>query len=232
MCAVDWLLVLEYTKIAASWPPIALIIATVMVGRFRSAIDGFLHRLVEGNIFGQQFKAVPPTQETASQDVATDKIAEAVATAEAPSQAALAPPQVPDELRDDPNALAAIEYVREHPAETVAEYKRTIYALNHERVFVRAYGTQLSLLEFLAAREGQPNTHEVLQPFLAEHRKRGGDKATTLKAFVDFLVGWGLVTVTTLPEAGVPNAQITGAGKDFLRYIKAQYPLDWSNRAL
>ncbi len=62
MCNVNWQLVLEDLKVLLSWPPIGLVTALSFVTRFRSAIDDFLNHLVEENIFGQVFKAVPPSQ--------------------------------------------------------------------------------------------------------------------------------------------------------------------------
>lgn len=231
MCAIDWQMLLEYIKVILSWPPIALAIVILFISRFRGAIDDFLKRLVEGNIFGQAFKAVPPLQQIGAAGATEDRLALAV---EASPQATVDKTdqnleQLPPELAGDPLAPSAVAYVQANPAQTVIEYKRVLFAYNAERLFMRIYGTQIALLEFLAGRPDAPASLSLLAQFHDEHQKKAGTTEYQLRDYVNFLVGFGVVDVI-----GPENAyeyKITQHGVEFLSYIKANYPANWNQRA-
>lgn len=231
MCDVDWQLVLEYLKVFLSWPPIALLIAIVFVARFRSAIDDFLKRLVEGNVFGQVFKAVPPSQKADPPGAAENRLA--VAAEAAPLAAAVvdqgAGERLPPELAGDPLAPAAVAYVRNNPAQTVIEYKRVLFAYNAERLFTRIYGTQIALLEYLAGKQGVAVPLAELAKFHEEHQQKSGRTDYQIRDYINFLASFGVVATS-----GKENAfeyRITQHGVEFLSYLKANYPADWNQRA-
>lgn len=231
MCAIDWTVLLEYIKVLISWPPIALVIAILLITRFRSAIDDFLKRVVEGNILGQIFKAVPPPQQTALSGVTEDRLAIAAEANRRPNgtQANEGQDPLPPELAGDPIAPAAVAYVRSNPAQTVIEYKRVLFAYNAERLFTRIYGTQVALLEFLASRPEAPAPLALLARFHEEHQQKSGSTEYQLRDYVSFLVGFGVVTVT-----GQENSyqySISQHGVEFLSYIKANYATNWNQRA-
>ncbi|MEO7622003.1 MAG: hypothetical protein ABIS30_02960 [Gallionella sp.] len=231
MCTIDWQMLLEYVKVLFSWPPIALVIAILFISRFRGAIDDFLKRVVEGNIFGQVFKAVPPLQQTGAPGATENRLAMA---AEASPQATEAqaqdtPDHLPPELAGDPLAPAAVGYVRNNPAQTVIEYKRLLFAYNSERLFMRIYGTQVALLEYLASQPEASASLARLAQFHEEHQQKAGSTEYQLRDYVNFLVGYGVVAVS-----GPENAyeyRITQHGVEFLSYIKANYPPNWNQRA-
>lgn len=230
MCAVDWHLLLEYLKVLLSWPPIALVIAVIFISRFRGAIDDLLKRLVEGNILGQAFKAVPPERQSGSTGATEDGLAKA---AEASAQAPVPQPnqteQLPPELAGDPIASAAVAYVRSNPAQTVLEYKRVLFAYNSEKLFARIYGTQIELLEFLAARSGEPAPLALLVRFHEEHQQKAGSTGYPLRDYVSFLVNFGVIAVSGPENAFEYN--VTQHGVEFLSYIKTNYPHNWNKRA-
>lgn len=230
MCTIDWAMLLEYLKVVLSWPPIAFLIALLVLGRFRSAIDDFLKRLVEGNIFGQVFKAVPPSQQAVPSGATENRLAVAAEVAPAPNNAAVqeVAENLPPELAGDPHAPAAVAYVRANPAQTVIEYKRVLFAYNAERLFIRIYGTQVALLEYLASKPGDTVPLAELVKFHEEHQQKAGSTDYQLREYVSFLVGFGVVAVS-----GVENAfeyRITQHGVEFLSYIKANYPTNWNQR--
>ena len=231
MCAIDWQMLLEYVKVLFSWPPVALVIAILFVARFRGAIDDFLKRVVEGNILGQAFKAVPPLQQTGSLGATEDRLAIAAEAAPQPSgaQAQQAQEQLPAELAGDPLAPAAVAYVRSNPAQTVIEYKRVLFAYNAERLFTRIYGTQIALLEFLASRPDAPVPLALLTQFHDEHQKKVGSTEYQLRDYVNFLVGFGVVAVSG--QGNAYEYKVTQHGVEFLSYIKANYPANWNQRA-
>lgn len=226
MCEINWQVLLEYIKVAFSWPPIALVIAILFISRFRGAIDDFLKRLIEGNIFGQAFKAAPPVQQTVSSGETEDRLA---AAAEANPEANVAQDQLPPELAGDPMAPVAVAYVRNNPAQTVIEYKRVLFAYNAERLFARIYGTQVALLEFLASRPEVPVPLTLLTQFHVEYQQKAGGTEYQLRDYVNFLVGFGVIAVSG-PENSY-EYKITQHGVEFLSYIKANYPTNWNQRA-
>lgn len=230
VCTIDWQVLLEYIKVLLSWPPIALVIAILFITRFRGAIDDFLKRIVEGNIFGQAFKAVPPLQQTALLGETEDRLAMAAEANPQPNGAQADEEQghLPPELAGDPLAPAAVAYVRSNPAQTVIEYKRVLFAYNAERLFTRIYGTQVALLEFLASRPEAPAPLALLAQFHAEHQQMAGSNEYQLRDYVNFLVGFGVIAVSGPENAFEYN--ITQHGVEFLSYIKANYPANWNQR--
>lgn len=229
MCAVNWELLLEYLKVFFSWPPIALVIAIILVTRFRGAIDDFLNRVVEGNIFGQVFKAAPPKQQQGESGITEDRLALAAETQPQPNEALQQNQPLPPELENDPLALAAIAYVKNNPAQTIIEYKRLLFSYNSERLFTRIYGTQIALLEYLAARPDETVSLSRLAQFHDEHQQKSGSSEYQLRDYVNFLVGYGVISVSG--TEGAYAYKIAQHGVEFLSYIKANYPSVWNQRA-
>ena len=229
MCSIDWLVLLEYFKVILGWPPIALVLAVLFVNRFRRAIDDFLARLVEGNIFGQAFKAVPPPQQFGAIAGPEDRLAAAAGAAAAGAAQQNLPQTLPPELVADPLAPAAINYIKENPAQTLLEYKRILFSYHSERLFTRVYGTQLALLEYLKENGGRRSSLSELTKFHDEHQQKAGSSEYQLRDYIGFLVAFGVASVS-----GPDNAHeyaITENGVEFLSYIKANYPTNWNQRA-
>lgn len=226
MCDVNWSMLLEYLKVLLSWPPMALAIAAMFIFRFRAAIDDFLKRLVEGNIFGQAFKAVPPReQQQVSHRADENRLLEAAETA-VPGAAAPAP--LPPELANDPHASVAIAYVQNNPVETVIEYKRLLFSYNSERLFNSIYGSQIALLSFLAERPNQPSTLSELSRFHETFVTASGRTDYQLRDYVNFLVNFGAILVDGPPSE--QTYRISQHGVEFLSYIKTNYATVWNQR--
>lgn len=231
MYELNWLLLLEYLKVLLSWPPIALIIAIIFIARFRSAINNFLDRVIEGNFFGQVLKAAPPHQPLEPGGAMEDRLIKAAEaqphTSVQPTVGVLVP--LPPELANDPLAQAAIDWVRNNPAQTVIEYKQLLFKYSSERLFNVIYGTQIALLEFLAAHPVEPITLAQLAQFHREHQSKAARTDYQLQDYVNFLASY-----TAIAVAGPPHQQtysITQYGVEFLSYIKANYPVSWNQRA-
>jgi hypothetical protein len=231
MCAIDWKMLLEYLKVFLSWPPVALLIAMLFVSRFRTAIDDFLKRLVEGNIFGQKFTAVPPPQQKDNANPIEDPLALAAeASAQASTTGTLqTDEQLPPELTNEPFAREAINYARQHPVETVIEYRKLLFNYGAERLFARIYGTQISLLEFLKTKSGTPSSLAELMPFHDEHQRKAEDTSYQIRDYMNFLINWGVIAASG--EENAHEYRIKDYGIEFLSYIKANYPLEWNKRA-
>lgn len=230
MCNANWELILEYLKVLFSWPPMAVVLCVLLVTIFRAAIENLIKRLTEGDIFGQKFKAVPPQALDVDLSSGIEQLSEkAVETdSQAGSSQGPAPEELPVELRGDPNAATAIEYVKKNPVQMVVDYKRLTTAYNNERLFGRLWGSQIRLLEHLAKYPDGWFTLPQLGFFHAEHQRLVGRTDYQLAPFVDFLVSAGVLEVSG--TAGAHHYKITQAGVEFLSYIKAYYPNDWDKR--
>jgi hypothetical protein len=229
MCLLNWELLLEYLKVLFSWPPTALIFALIFIFVFRRAIHDFLARVSEGNLFGQTFKAGPPTQQPSDPGATEGRLALAAEAHPQPSEAQQPQEPLPPELANDPLAPAAITYVRNNAAQTVIEYKRLLFSYNSERLFNRIYGTQIALLEFLASHPDEPVSLVRLVQFHQEHQHKAGSVEYQLRDYVNFLVSFRVVSVSGPDHA--QEYKITQHGLEFLSYIKANYTPIWNQRA-
>lgn len=231
MCDVNWVLLLEYAKIIFAWPPIALVIALVFFKWFQLSIQGFLNRATEANVLGQTVKAAPPEVQREVQGTTEDRLTQA-AEAQSTQGASVTTPEnvsLPPELQNDPQAQLAITYVKNNPVQTVIEYKRLFFSYNCERLFNSIYGTQISLLEFLAARPTESVTLPEVAPFHSAHQAQVGRTEYQLRDYVNFLLVFGVVSADGSPES--LHYRITQHGVEFLSYIKANYPSAWNQRA-
>ncbi|MBI3776860.1 MAG: hypothetical protein HY273_15175 [Gammaproteobacteria bacterium] len=230
MCEFNWQLLLEYLKVVLGWPPVGLAIAILFTSRFKSAIDDFLKRLIEGNVLGQTFKAAPPRDQQNIAQRPDDLHTKATAA----QQTVLTHPEtelaesLPPELANDPQASAELAYVRQHPAQTVLDYRRLLFSYNAERLFNSIYGTQISLLDSLASRPSETITLAQLAQFHEAHQKQAKRTEYQLRDYVNFLVNFGVLAVKGPPHENTYT--ITQDGIEFLSYIKANYPLAWNQR--
>lgn len=222
MCEIDWKILLEYLKVILSWPPIALVIAMLLIPR--GAIGDFLKRVVQGNFFGQEFKAVLPTQQTEG-NVTEDGLTLAAKNNPQTQQETVV---LPAELANEPYAQEAVNYVRNNPVETVIEYRRLSFNYNAERLFASIYGTQISLLEFLASNPETPSNLGALVQFHDDHQRRTENTNYQIRDYMNFLISQGVVKVSG--EENAHQYYITEHGIQFLSYIKANYPLIWNTR--
>ena len=103
-----------------------------------------------------------------------------------------------------------------------------MFAYKAERTFTQIYGTQVSLLEFLA--QSPEKTYPITQivPFHLEHQQKVGNTNYLLKDFIGFLLAFEVLEQTG-PETA-PEYRITKHGLEFLSYIKANYPVRWGER--
>ncbi|RVU42848.1 hypothetical protein [Rubrivivax rivuli] len=209
----------------------ALVIAVLFIWRFRSAIDDFLKRVVEGNIFGQAFKAIPPAQQSTATSATEDRLATAADNAVRPAepQARQDPAAVPPELAQDPSAPAALRYIQENPGQTLLEYRRVLFAYHSERLFTRIYGTQITMLEYLKSNADVPTKLSALTQFHDEHQQRASSTEYQLRDYLGFLVSFGVVSQSGPSDSH--EYKITENGIQFLSYIKANYPTNWNQRA-
>tara|TARA_Y100000296_G_scaffold66186_1_gene78137 strand:- start:1352 stop:1996 length:645 start_codon:yes stop_codon:yes gene_type:complete len=212
----------------------ALVIALVAMFKFKSAIDDLLKRIIGGKFLGQEIQVAPPQVAPQGSVTAPDNLVPPLADSTVSDVSTNGVPHLsnddplPPELANDPRARSAISWVRANPVQTVVEYKKVSAELSSERLFMRIFGTQISLLVFLASRNGEPVSALVLSIYHGEYQRLSGNTEYPFERYMDFLIGAGALEKI---EGDIPQYRVTQFGVDFLGYIKAQYPLAWTQRA-
>jgi hypothetical protein len=231
MCNVNWVLVLEYFKVFLSWPLITLVILAIFFYRFEEPLKNLINRIVEGSILGNTFKASSTLEQQQKDGVEIeDRLAVKVAGAQNNST------QTDDlalasnlDLPNDAQTQNAINYVRDHPVETVAEYKRLFFQFTCEKLFNCIFGTQVEMLTFLEASGDVPQPLSNLVKFHLDHQKKIQRTEYQIGTFINFLVTQGMMILVN--DLTNPHYKITPNGINFLSYIRATYPSTWDSRA-
>ena len=229
MCAINWLVLLEYLKVLLSWPPIALIIAIVLATRFHESVRDFFGRLTEGKFLGAELKAAIPQPTAQQREVPADDPLRSAILVPHHGGAQVDYNLLPPNLRDDDLARRQLEYTITNPGQTVVGYRQALAALKNEQLFQAIYGTQIEMLVFLKGVKAEMPLTELVQ-FHDKHVAlvKNLSSPASLAHFMNFLVTWNVVRV-----AGEPNNQryaITDNGLEFLDYIQQNYPQTWATR--
>ena len=230
MCSVDWKLFLEYLKVLLTWPPVALVIVLFFSFKFRNSIGDLLARGFKANIFGNQIDVAPNQSKVKMEAEALlgpKRTGAAIKITKATIGRSRSKKTLPPELENDPRAKDAIQWVKENPELTVVEYKKVSTHLVFERLFNAIYGTQISLLDFLASRPNDAIPARQLAKFHAEYLTKSGSVPYELSAYINFLVNFAVIEAK---NNGL-DYQITQNGIEFLQYIKSSYPAVWYQRA-
>ncbi len=230
MCSVDWKLFLEYLKVLLTWPPVAFLIVVIFTSRFRSYIADLLARGFKANIFGNQIDVAPNQSKVKIETEALlgqKRTGAVIKISKATIGRTRSKKPLPPELENDPHAKDAIQWVKENPELTVVEYKKVSTYLGFERLFNAIYGTQISLLDFLASRPNDVIPAWQLAKFHAEFLTKSGSVAYELAEYINFLANFAVIEAK---NNGL-DYQITQNGIDFLQYIKSSYPAVWYQRA-
>lgn len=163
---------------------------------YYEALSDFFRRMVRGQVYGVSLEASSPSEQR-------------------------------KEIKEERNLQSqeAIEkYIRENPKEAIKGYLRVYNNYWFERAFNLIYGTQIALLEHLATRGQDGDTSTTLQllfyqRFLDINRSAGLlPPKTTWNDYIGFLQNWKFVE---LADACVKISQF---GREFLSYIRSQYP--------
>lgn len=231
MCSFNWVLALEYFKVVLSWPPITFVILAIFFWRFETPLKNLIDRIVEGSILGSTFKASATLEQQQKDGVEIeDRLATKAASLQSnPTRAddlALASSL---ELPNDEQTLNAINYVRGHPVETVAEYKRLFFQFTCEKLFNCIFGTQVEMLTFLEASGDIPQPLANLVKFHLDHQRKIRRTEYQIGPFINFLVTQGMMTFEG--DTTNPQYKITPNGINFLSYIRATYATTWNSRS-
>jgi hypothetical protein len=232
-------MLLEFTKVFLSAPPMAALITLIVLLLFRKEIAAKIRDLIKAP--GTEFAQPQPQPSETNAFNEADKfeiIGEATTsqaktiTAKGHQSSQFGEPTVtktgelPDILKDDLLALEHIKMAQKDPYTYVANYKLVSYALNYERIFQWIYGTQVKLLQHLALANEARSSHE-LSKFYGEHMSLGSTEYK-MSTYMDFLKSWGLIAEDN--DAVYKAYRITKFGRDFLRYIADQYPDHWDKK--
>jgi len=181
-------LVLDYLKLALTWPPVTLVLVIAAFRSFRDPLCRLIDRFVEGEGYGVRLKATPARQlEEAGESV------------------------------QSPSANDIVQFVSEHPEEAKAAYERLFNGYWFERAFNLIFGSQLELLEHLAQRGDAGEQYVNLKRHFDEFLNRGGEKATQMADYLEFLRKMGFMRYDG------DAAKITPLGVNFLSYLHANY---------
>ena len=211
---------IEVLKILLSWPPIALVMLIIIIFNFKDQLVSLLGRVESGKIFGNEFKAAPLNQLNEVSHIEKDSL---LAKAESVDIAA----NKTDDLKNKNNSNVsdvnnpAIEYIVNHPYDTLIEYQRVLRSLNFEILLNRIFGTQIKLLELLALEPTISFTPIQLYHFYQEHQKLIGSNDYQVRDYFNFLIQFNAISVS-----GTDNNhsfKITEHGIEFLSYIKSNY---------
>jgi hypothetical protein len=239
MCEINWNLVLEFTKVLLSAPPMTAAIAIFILLLFRKEIATKIRDLIKAS--GAEFAQPQPQSSEANAFNEPTKVeitgeaktgqAQIIAAKghlafESGEPTVTKPWEMPDILKDDPYAEEQIQMAKDDPYSYVAKFKRVSFELHYERIFQWIYGTQVKLLQQLALTDEAYSVND-LSKFDNEHLSLvgTGDK---MYMYMDFLKNWRLIAEN---KNGAHKAyRITEFGKSFLRYIVEQYPDHWDNK--
>jgi hypothetical protein len=180
---------LELLRILLSWPVAVLVLVLYFLRTFKVQLNALLtSRSVKMQGYGVSIELASETQ------------------------LALPEPNIPK-----PDENRPVAYVREHPAEVVAEFIRTYNAYFFERSYNNIFGSQIRVLEHLLAKGNEGETYIGLHPFYAQYWT-----GTPLQFpnYLGFLKNTNFIRYDGDPI----QVRITPYGTDFLTYIQGQYP--------
>lgn len=257
MYEVNWLVLLEYVKVALSWPPLVFIGVMVCLWRFQAEIARVIARL-------EKFKAgsveavIGAAQQAQAAKVETTFPLPGEGPGESlappvPAAVHQAPQEQPGQLMPQGDAQepafdwtiaeeaislapagvdlnAVAHWVHRNPGPTVRDFVMTNSSLKAERCFNLIFGTQVDLLEYLRL---SPGSHPLgdLMPFHEKHVALvAAPQPVAIHAYLAFLLNQGLMENVGPPEG--PLYRLTRGGDWVLGYIKQFYPLVWNKRAL
>lgn len=169
---------------------------------YRKQISNLLARIYKGRLYGVTFEATPIVQK--------NKINQ-------------------DKIYNSP-IDKAIEYFRKKPKEALNFYINLYKAFVFEKAFNVIFGTQIRLLEYLEKKEGNAEKKGQLNIFYTEYLNRTNplNKRSTQQQYFAFLYAYKFIGDFRTEEQ--VYTKILDLGKDFLIYLRSQYPLLYINK--
>ena len=193
-------IILNYLKaFLNSWPLIILITFIV----YKKQISSLLNRVYKGKFYGASFEATSTIQRKKFDNV--------------------------EKFENLKKQQEAIKYCRENPKEAVnyytSMYTNLYKAFVFEKAFNVVFGTQIRLLEDLEQQEGISVEKSQLNVFYKEYLNRTNPlyKRSTQQEYFAFLYYFKFIE--DINKNSHNYTQISNLGKEFLIYIRKQYPL-------
>lgn len=185
MYVFDWKLILEYLRVLLTWPPVVLVIFVIFSFKFTKSINQLIGRIIKAKIFGQEIDVAPDQSKVyAEKESLPGRSARTIGSFKVKNARRNMP--LPPELENDPHAKDAIQWVKQNPELTVVEYKKVSTYLGFERLFNAIYGTQISLLDFLALRPNEAIEVAQLVKFHKDYLDRPGSVSYEFSAYIIF----------------------------------------------
>lgn len=158
-------LVLRYLDVILSWPLAAIVISTVFMCKFQSAISQFLGRLVRGEAYGVRLEAATPSEQTRE------------------IQQAQSMPEKPESGAVNENA------------QLKSAYEAVVRLYLFERAYNLIYGSQVALLEHLEKRGEVGDHYFNLAQYYEKFRQTSGLQNVQFKDYLEFLRASGFVMI-------------------------------------
>lgn len=194
---------METTKVVIDYIRVILnwpLVILILGFVFRGAINDFFKRLVKGRGYGIEIEACTPTEQRK---------------------------EAKESIQRQPED-AIEKYICENPKEVKKEYLRAFNGYWFERAYNLIYGTQIQLLEHIAAKSDKGDKYINLINFYATFQQKSGLN-TQMADYLGFLVDMGFIEYSR--QGSDITTKITPYGLDFLSYIKTQYPLGYKYKA-
>jgi hypothetical protein len=127
-------------------------------------------------------------------------------------------------LKDISSGTEMEQWVRDHPAQAIAEYQKAYNSFQWERVLNLIYGTQIDLLVHLSNLGDAGDKYTNLYRFHAQHQSLA---KSTKYPFADYILFLKQTNLIRLDEP-TGSVSITPFGIAFIDHIRAWYPNTWS----
>lgn len=157
-CYANWAMLLEYLKVAFSWPTVTLVVVLLLAKRFQAPVAGMLARVKSWKGWGTEVEL-------------GDGGAQQIEAAKKPAD------ENEDLLTQNSN----------DPVRARNEILRLWRLYNFERYFNVIFGTQMRLLEHLRKMGQTGEQVTELERFYTEHQTLAGESQSTQESYIAFL---------------------------------------------
>lgn len=197
-------LVLRYLQVLLTWPVAVVVLGLVVLHRYHDPLSSFLRRVTEAG--GEKFrlKAADPDRQKEVTSYVAKEIESKVVTLSASATEA--------EIE---------QYIAQNPKSVLQEFYKVMNSYRYERAYSVIFGTQIELLEHLAAKGDVGESYINLVRFYEEFQRRSGNKTAQMADYVKFLEISQFLEY--FGEGHGMKARITPHGVNFLSYIKTTY---------
>jgi hypothetical protein len=226
-CGVDWKLLLEYVKVAASWPPVILALVVVFTAKFQQNVARLIDRIKHAKGYGVEFDAShaqqvnpdalpnPPVSNVAAPQRTTTAVAPLTGLS-----AGLQSGAVGASAGGHPTPTSTqmpIDAVSSNPESAKREILKWWSIAKFESVMNLIFGTQYRLMLHLYNVPVTGETLDNARLFYIEHTRLATSTPIPEANFFSYLVHPGFLRMDG------NRCFITEFGKQFVEHIEKTY---------